>query len=50
MRSVSQILSQLDMMGLILAEVKSLGKHGLTKIIRVKDDVINVVKKVLADV
>jgi len=47
MRSISYIISQLDMMGIIVAEVKSLGRHGLTKVIRVKDEVIKAVNEAL---
>ncbi len=46
MRSVSQVISQLDMMGIIIADVRSMGRHGLTKIIKVKDEVIKVVREV----
>jgi len=48
-RSVSYIISQLDMMGIIIAEVKSLGRHGLTKVIRVKDEVVKIVKEALRE-
>lgn len=48
-RSVSQILSQLDMMGILIAEVKSMGRHGLTKVIKVKEEVAKLVEKALAD-
>ena len=50
MRSVSYIISQLDMMGIISAEVKSLGRHGVTKIIKVRSEVIKVVKEVARDI
>lgn len=48
-RSVSQVLSQLDMMGILIAEVRSMGRHGLTKIIKVKDEVVKAVERALAD-
>ncbi len=48
-RSVSQVLSQLDMMGILIAEVRSMGRHGLTKVIRVKEEVAKLVEKALAD-
>jgi len=48
-RSVSQVLSQLDMMGILIAEVRSMGRHGLTKVIKVKEEVAKLVEKALAD-
>lgn len=48
-RSVSQVLSQLDMMGILIAEVRSMGRHGLTKVIKVKEEVARLVEKALAD-
>ncbi|MEM2025298.1 MAG: orc1/cdc6 family replication initiation protein [Desulfurococcaceae archaeon] len=49
MRSISQVISQLDMMGILTAEVKSLGKHGLTKLMKVKGEVIKVALEALKE-
>lgn len=46
-RRVSDIISQLDMMGLVVAEVTSRGRYGVTKIIKVKNDVLHVLKEAL---
>ncbi|MEM0001281.1 MAG: orc1/cdc6 family replication initiation protein [Desulfurococcaceae archaeon] len=50
MRSVSQVISQLDMMGIVIADVRSMGRHGLTKVIKVKEDVIKVVGEVMKNI
>jgi cell division control protein 6 len=50
MRRVSEIISQLDMMGLIFAEVVNRGRYGVTKLIRVKEDLIPVIERALRDV
>lgn len=47
MRSISYVISQLDMMGILVAEVKSLGRHGLTKVIKVKPEVIKAINEAL---
>lgn len=47
LRRISDIISQLDMMGLILAEVVNRGRHGVTKIVKVKNDVVDVANEVL---
>jgi len=49
MRRVSDIVSQLDMMGLIMAEVVSRGRYGVTKIIKVREDFIPIIEKALRD-
>ncbi|MEM4748600.1 MAG: cell division control protein Cdc6, partial [Thermosphaera sp.] len=48
-RRVSEIISQLDMMGLIVAEVVNRGRHGVTKIIKVKPDIIKNIEDALKD-
>ncbi len=49
MRRVSDILLQLDMMGLLIAETVSRGRYGVTKLIRVKREVAAVAEKALKD-
>lgn len=49
MRSISYLISQLDAMGIITAETRSLGRYGLTKVIKVKDEVMKVVNEALKD-
>ncbi|ADV64321.1 Cdc6/Cdc18 family protein [Desulfurococcus mucosus] len=49
-RRISEILMQLDMMGLITSETISRGRYGVTKVVRVKKDVLQVVKEALKDV
>ena len=46
-RRVSEIISQLDMMGLVNAVVVSRGRHGKTKIIKVKSGLIAILEKAL---
>lgn len=48
-RRVSEIISQLDMMGLVVAEVVNRGRHGVTKIIKVKPDIIKNIEDALKD-
>lgn len=48
-RRVSDIISQLDMMGLIITELVSRGRHGLTKLIKMRNEVLRVVKEALRD-
>lgn len=46
-RRISDIISQLDMMGLVVAEVTSRGRYGVTKLVRVKNDVLPILKEAL---
>ncbi|AFK50940.1 ORC complex protein Cdc6/Orc1 [Thermogladius calderae 1633] len=49
-RRVSEIISQLDMLGLVNATVASRGRHGVTKVIRVRSDLVKTVDDLLKDV
>jgi cell division control protein 6 len=48
-RRVSEIISQLDMMGLVLAEVVNRGRRGVTKMIKVKPDIVKNIEEALKD-
>ncbi|MCY0868538.1 MAG: orc1/cdc6 family replication initiation protein [Desulfurococcus sp.] len=48
-RRISEIIAQLDMMGLVLTETISRGRHGVVKVIRIKDDVRKIIKETLKD-
>jgi cell division control protein 6 len=48
-RRVSEIISQLDMMGLVLAEVVNRGRRGVTKMIKVKPDIMKNIEEALKD-
>jgi len=50
MRRISDIISQLDMMGIILAEVVNRGRYGVTKIIKARKDLIPIIEKALRDI
>jgi cell division control protein 6 len=50
MRRVSDIISQLDMMGLILAEVVNRGRYGVTKVVKIRGDLKPIIEKALRDV
>lgn len=50
MRRVSDYIAQLDMMGIITAEVKSLGRRGLTKIVKMREDVIKTIQEALRNI
>lgn len=49
LRRISDIIAQLDMMGLIIAEVVNRGRHGVTKLVKIKNDVLNVAEEALKD-
>ncbi len=49
-RRVSEIISQLDMLGLVNATVASRGRYGVTKVIRVRSDLVKTVDDLLKDV
>ncbi|MGC9012136.1 Cdc6/Cdc18 family protein [Thermogladius sp.] len=49
-RRVSEIISQLDMLGLVNATVASRGRYGVTKVIRVRPDLVKTVDDLLKDV
>jgi len=49
MRRVSDIISQLDMMGLIVAEVVNRGRHGVTKVIRIRSDIVPIIERALRE-
>ncbi|WP_434731700.1 orc1/cdc6 family replication initiation protein [Thermogladius sp. KZ2Tp1] len=49
-RRVSEIISQLDMLGLVNATVASRGRYGVTKVIRVRSDLVETVDDLLKDV
>ncbi|MEM0342049.1 MAG: orc1/cdc6 family replication initiation protein [Desulfurococcus sp.] len=50
LRRISEIISQLDMMGLIISEVVNRGKYGITRIIKIRKDMLPVIKDALKDV
>ena len=49
-RRVSEIISQLDMLGLVNATVTSRGRYGVTKVIRVKPELVKTIEELLKDV
>lgn len=49
-RRVSEIINQLDMVGLVNAAVSSRGRYGVTKIIKVKQDLLPTIREALKDV
>ncbi|MEM1627855.1 MAG: orc1/cdc6 family replication initiation protein [Desulfurococcaceae archaeon] len=49
MRRVSEIISQLDMMGLIISEIVNRGRHGVTRVIRARKDLVHLIKKALEE-
>jgi len=49
MRRVSDIISQLDMMGLVVAEVVNRGRHGVTKVIKIRSDIMPIIERALRD-
>ncbi|MEM4053281.1 MAG: orc1/cdc6 family replication initiation protein [Ignisphaera sp.] len=50
LRRISEIISQLDMMGLIISEVVNRGKYGITRMIKIRKDMLPVIKDALKDV
>lgn len=46
-RRVSEIINQLDMMGLINASVVNRGRYGKTKLIRIANDIIDMIERAL---
>ncbi|WP_440060279.1 Cdc6/Cdc18 family protein [Thermogladius sp. 4427co] len=48
-RRVSEIINQLDMLGLINATVTSRGRYGVTKIIKVKPELAKTIEELLKD-
>jgi len=49
-RRISEIISQLDMMGLVSTEVVSRGRYGITKAIKIRREVLPMIKEALKDV
>jgi cell division control protein 6 len=43
-RRISEIITQLDMMGLVNAVVVSRGRHGKTKVVKIKSELIDVIE------
>ncbi|MEM4717903.1 MAG: orc1/cdc6 family replication initiation protein [Desulfurococcaceae archaeon] len=46
-RRISEYIAQLDMTGIITAEVRSRGRHGLTKVIKMREDMVKAVLEAL---
>ena len=49
-RTISQIISQLDMMGIITAEIERKGRYGSTRRIRIKKEIIKTALEALKDI
>lgn len=49
-RRISEIISQLDMMGLVSTEVVNRGRYGITKAIKIRREVLPMIKEALKDI
>jgi len=49
-RRISEIISQLDMMGLVSTEVVNRGRYGITKAIKIRKEVLPMIKEALKDI